>query len=176
VQLKTSVGLAYPRDRVFAVYRDQLLGTISKTLPDIRSVELISRVEDGPVIRQVSRWHGGGEIPGPLRQVLSEEMLSWTAHDTWDAKAMTCDWEIESLDAVSVGGKNSFLEEKMEGGTGTLIEIRGELKVDPGKIPGVPGWMGGVVGAALEAFLGGRTEPNIVACVRGIDQFLQHNP
>jgi hypothetical protein len=172
MELRADAHIPFPRDVVFAAYRDDITKVLAY-LPNVRNIEVKSRTDDGPLSVHVNIWHGGGEIPAAARAVLSESMLSWTDYATWNAEKLTCDWRIEThafTEAVTCKGHNVFLEETP--GT-TLLEIRGNLEIDAKKIRGVPGFLAGKVGRTVEEFLGGKIQPNLVETARGLTKYLE---
>ena len=171
MDLRADAHIPFPRDVVFAAYRDD----IAKMLPylsSVRSIEVQSRKDAGALSEIVSVWRGGGEIPAAARAVLSEAMLSWTDYATWDADTLRCDWRIETHalgEAVLCRGANAFLE---EGPGKTLLEIRGTMEIDAKKIRGVPGFLAAKVGRIMEEFLGGKIQPNLVETAKGLTSYL----
>ena len=172
MELRADAVIPFPRDIVFAAYRDDLTHVL-KFLPNVRGIEMKSHKEDGPRIERVNEWHGGGEIPAAARAVLSEAMLSWTDYATWHGDAFACDWRIEThafTEAVSCGGRNVFLE---DGPGKTVLQIRGKLEIDAKKIRGVPGFLAGKVGRTVEDFLGAKIQPNLVETIKGLEKYLE---
>jgi hypothetical protein len=171
MDLRADAVIPFPRDVVFAAYRDDLHHVL-EFLPNVRGIEVKSRKDDGARSDIVNVWHGGGEIPAAARAVLSEAMLSWTDYAVWHADEFACDWRIEThafVEAVTCGGRNAFLE---DGPNRTLMQIRGKLDIDAKKIRGVPGIFAGKVGRAIEDFLGAKIQPNLVDTVKGIEKYL----
>ena len=172
MELRSDARIPFPRDVVFAAYRDDLVKLLPY-LPNVRGIDVESRKDDGPRSDLVNIWHGGGEIPAAARAVLSESMLSWTDYATWDADKLTCDWRIEThalTEAVRCAGHNDFLE---DGPGKTLLVMRGKLEIDAKKIKGVPGFLAGKVGKIVEEFLVGKIQPNLVETAKGLEKYLQ---
>jgi hypothetical protein len=172
MELRADALIPFPREVVFAAYRDNITQVL-EYLPNVRSIDVKSRKEDGPRIEMVNVWHGGGEIPAAARAILSEAMLSWTDYATWDSGAYACDWRIEThafTEAVGCGGRNVFLE---DGPGKTILQIRGKLEIDAKKIRGVPGFLAGKVGRTVEDFLGGKIQPNLVETIKGLEKYLE---
>jgi hypothetical protein len=172
MELVADATLPFPRPVVFAAYRDDLTKLL-QYLPNVRNIEVKSRKEEGSRIDLVNLWHGGGEIPAAARAVLSESMLSWTDYASWDESKWTCSWRTEThsfTEAVDCRGVNNFLE--VDGGKGTRIEIRGDLKIDGKKIKGVPGFLAGKVAGTVESFLSAKIKPNLVEVTEGLKKYL----
>jgi hypothetical protein len=172
MELRADARIPFPRDVVFAAYRDHMVDLLPY-LPNVRSIEVSSRKEDGPVAQLVNLWQGGGEIPTAIRAVLGDSMLSWTDHATWNATTLRCDWRIETrafADALRIAGYDSFLEDAPGK---TRLEIRGSIEVDARRIRGVPGFLAGKVGRTLEDFLGSRIQANLVETSKGLTKYLE---
>lgn len=172
MELSCDARIPFPRDVVFAAYRDDLVKLLPY-LPNVRKIEIKSRRDDGPRSELVNIWHGGGEIPAAARAVLSESMLSWTDYATWLADQWACEWRIEThafTEAVQCRGRNEFLE---DGPGKTILQIRGTLEIDAKKIKGVPGFLANKVGKTVEEFLGNKIQPNLVETAKGLEKYLQ---
>jgi hypothetical protein len=159
VKLAADLGLAFPRQAVFAAYRDEL-PRVLEFLPNVRAIDMSSRQEDGAIVYQVAEWHGGGEVPAAVRGILTQSMLAWTDRAKWDAVAFSCDFRAESRSfpaGVQCRGRTSFLEAV----EGTLVEVRGAVEVDARKLPGIPGFLARQVGRSVEEFLVTRIQANL---------------
>jgi hypothetical protein len=170
MDLRIDARIPFPRLRVFAAYRDHIADLLPY-LPNVRSVTVQSRVDEGPVARLVNVWGGGGDVPAAIRAVLGDS-LSWTDFATWDEAALTCDWRTETAafgEALKCAGGNVYLE---DGPDKTLIEIRGSLVIDATRLRGVPRLFAGKVGRAIEEFLGGKISANLVETAKGVTQYL----
>ena len=172
MKIETTAEIAFPRNIVFATYRDHLVELVPY-LANVREITITSRVEAGDLVKFVNLWKGGGEIPAVVRKFLSAELLQWDDLATWNASDFTCDWQtiVPSFkDAVDARGHNTFIERRP--GVTTLT-ISGNLKVDAAKVKGVPRILAGTVGPAIEAFLVATIKPNLVAVARGVEKFLK---
>jgi hypothetical protein len=171
MQINAQILIPFPRSLVFATYRDQLLNLIPY-LPNVKGIEFKSRTEVDGLVNLVNIWHGGGEIPPPARALLSESMLSWTEHATWNAAEFTADWQIEThafTEAVDCVGKNYFLESA----GGTQLISKGKLAINRNKIDGVPHFLAQMIGGVVEEFLGSKIEPNLLQLGEGVCAYLE---
>jgi hypothetical protein len=172
MDLRADARIPFPPPVVFAAYRDHITELLPY-LPNVRSIAVTSRKDEGPIADLVNEWQGGGEIPGALRAVLSDAMLSWTDRATWNSDLLRCDWRTETrafTEALRCSGYDLFLE---DGPGKTLLEIRGALEIDAKKIRGVPGFLAGKVGRAVEEFLGARIQTNLVETAKGLTKYLE---
>jgi hypothetical protein len=172
MDLHADARIPFPREVVFAVFRDEL-DQLVPYLPSVRSIEITAREERGVVVENVIEWHVGANIPRPLRAVISESMMSWTDYATWDADTLTCDWHTEThafVGAVRCGAHDRFLE---DGPGKTLLEIRGALEVDGTKIRGVPALLAPRVGRTMESFLVDKIRSDLVKTTEGLAKYLE---
>jgi hypothetical protein len=170
MELRADANIPFPRPIVFAAYRDKLLDMVPY-LPNVRSIDIRKRDDEGQVVKLVNFWKGGGDIPPAARAFVSEGMLSWLDYATWDESEFTCSWKIEPqafTEAITCIGKNRFLED----GDKTRLEIRGEIAVDAKKVKGVPGFLAGKVSKAVEDLLISKIKPNLVSTADGLTKYL----
>jgi hypothetical protein len=170
MELHADARVPFPRDVVFAAYRDDMVKLLPY-LSNVRGIEIKSRKENAPVVEIVNQWHGGGEIPAAVRVILSESMLTWTDYATWDATALACDWRTETAlgQCMRASGRNVFFD---DGDGKTRLEVRGALEIDAKKIPGVPGFFAGSVGRLAEAFLAEKIQANLLETARAMAKHL----
>lgn len=171
MKLDVSTELNHPPEKVFEIYRDKLPELVSY-LPNVKSIEVKERKENGDSIFLLNRWKGGGDIPAVAKSFISEKLLEWDDHATWDAKALTCKWKTVAdalKDALTSEGENFF--EALPNGK-TRFRVVGEVKVDGKKVPGVPRLLSGAVGTAIETFLGATLKPNLLAVAKGVEKYL----
>ncbi|HLK37926.1 MAG TPA: hypothetical protein VKU41_14295 [Polyangiaceae bacterium] len=175
MQLSVDTHIPYPRAAVFALYRDDMKSLLPY-LPNVVSIEVTSRKDDGPVAQLVNEWRGGGDIPSAVRAVLGEKALAWTDYATWDETAAHCDWRTEThvfKDALRCSGRNRFIE---KGPRDTVLEIRGTLEVDATKIRGVPSFLAGRAARAIEDFLTTRIQANLTETAKAVAKYLEDHP
>jgi hypothetical protein len=171
--ISVDTHLTFPRELVFATYRDRIVELVSY-MPNVLSIEVKSRDEKDGTVCCVNEWHGGGEIPLAARAVLSEGLLSWTEYTIWHEADFTLEWRIEPhafTQAVYCSGKNRFLEQNQS----TLIENRGKLTINPEKIHGVPKIFRRQLAHLAEEFLGKQIEPNLEQMSEGVQHYLERS-
>jgi len=141
--------LPHPIAEVFAAYRDEL-PALAKFIPDVKSVEVVERKDEGDVARLLNRWRAAAQIPGPLKSFISEDKLMWMDHASWDAGRRQCTWSLDFpafKDAVTCKGETHFYDE----GGATRMTIAGDLQVDATKV-GAPRLIAGGLGKTIETF------------------------
>jgi hypothetical protein len=170
MEIRTDVTLAFPRERVFATYRDRL-EELRVYLPNIRALRVKSREVRGAEVDLVNEWTGGGEIPAVARSFLSESMLRWTDHATWVEASFVCDWRtvVHAFPgALLCSGQNRFVEASGK----TRIEFRGQLTCDASKVPGVPRLLARSINGTVEKLFVGKIGENLVAVGEGVGKLL----
>lgn len=171
MQLNASVYLPFPRPLVYATYRDQLL-TLAAQMPSVKSVVLKSRQEQGETVQQVFEWQGKSDIPAMLRTFVSEDLITWSDQATWKASDYSTDWKIQPhafREAITWAGQDRYLEE----GSGTRVESKGVLSIDPHKLQGVPGFLSGQVSQIAEQILAKQAEPNFIEMAQCVQAYLE---
>jgi len=183
VRIEADSILPYSRDVVFRAYRDDLPKVV-EFLPNVRSIEVKQRDEAGPVTTLFNVWHGGGEVPAAARALLDEKALSWDDHAIWDESKHQCDWTIHThafTDAVTSKGQTKLIELPPAGASGgerTRIELRGEFAIDLKKVRGIPSFLAGSVGKAVEGFLSKQITANLTSTTDALSRYLAktHTP
>ncbi|MBW4463835.1 MAG: DUF2505 domain-containing protein [Pegethrix bostrychoides GSE-TBD4-15B] len=169
--INASVFVPFPLALVYSTYRDHLPELVQQ-MASVKQVRLQSRQETNGTVQQVYEWHGKSEIPGMLKAFLSEDLLTWTDFATWKAAEYATDWRIQPQlfqDAVTWAGIDRYIAE----GSGTRIESRGELRIDPKRLQGVPFFLTGQVSHLAEEMLGKQAEPNFVEMSRHVKAYLE---
>jgi uncharacterized protein YndB with AHSA1/START domain len=175
MQLHADARIPFPRETVFAAYRDDITRLLP-FLPNVRAIEVKSRRDDGSRVEMVNEWRGGGDIPAAVRAVLGESVLSWTDYASWDGRTFSCAWRTETQafgDAMKCQGQNEFVE---DGAGATIVSVRGALDIDGRKIRGVPGFLAGTVGRAAEDFLASKIQANLLETAKGLERYLKESP
>lgn len=163
--------ISFDRDLVYATYRDKLM-ELGPYLPNVRSLQLKSRQEADQQVQQVLEWQGGGDIPAAARALLSPELFNWTEYDVWDNNEFTVDWRIEThayQEAVFCAGKNRFLDQ----GNCTLVESRGEVRIDLSAIHGMPPFLRSQLVNLVEELLSKKIAPNLVQMGQSVQKYLE---
>lgn len=166
--------LRHPLDAVFTTYRDDIAAFV-EYLPNVRKIEILERVEEGPIVRLHNRWHGSTELPAPLAQRLEERFLSWDDYAVWDARTSVCEWTIQPhsfRDAVRCRGKNTFVD---LGGGRTRLEISGELSIELERVPGVPSFLAGSLARTAESFLVRQIAANLASVSDALAAYLHED-
>ncbi len=170
MKLAAEVRLPFPRETVFAAYRDRI-AQILEFLPSVRTVEALSRQEESGVVLSSSDWYGGGEVPATVRGIITQSMLRWTSRARWDAGSFQCDWRAEAYafpEGVRCRGRTSFVDEP-EGRT--LLDVQGAVEVDARRLPGIPGHLKAPVGRSVEEFLVKRIGENLVETSQWFEKY-----
>jgi hypothetical protein len=172
MELHVDVPIPFARDVAFAAYRDDIVKLLPY-LPNVRSIEVRSRKDEGDRVHIVNDWRGGGEIPGAVRALLGESALAWTDDATWDSSKFECAWRTQTAafgEALRCSGTNSF---HAEGPDRSRLDVRGTIDVDAKKIRGIPGFLAGKAGRAIEEFLVSRIQSNLAETAKGLTRYLE---
>jgi len=171
MRIEADARIPFPRDVVFAAYRDNLPNLV-QYLPNVKSITVLDRKDEGNLCKLKNEWWAKGEIPRAAQSVIKPEMLSWYDHAEWNQDTFSNKWRIQMRvmeKVVSCQGGNSFEVE----GSGTVLKIRGDLNLDLKEVPGVPRFLAGTIGPTVEKFVVGMLKPNLVEVSKGIEQYLR---
>jgi hypothetical protein len=174
VRIEADSVLPFPRERVYRAYRDEL-PQFTSYLPNVRTIDVLSREEQGATTKLHNVWHGGGDIPGPLVKLLGDSKLSWDDYATWHHDEWTVEWKIRTsvfTEAVTCGGKNTFID---LGPDRTRLEIQGDISIDVKKVKGVPSFLAGSIGKTAENFLVKQITANLTSVSDALTRYLQAN-
>jgi hypothetical protein len=163
--------LAASTEQAFVTYRDRLLD-LAVYLPNVESIARLSREEreDGRVL-QVCRWQARSrQVPLLARPFVRREHLGWIDHAEWRLGELVCDWRFEFPSvpgAVRCEGRNQFLPDPQ----GCRFVVSGELSVNLGAVPGVPGFALGLA-PTVERFALNHVQPNLAAVAAALARLL----
>ena len=157
--IAVDLEIPFPRPLVYGTYRDQLEEQVAG-MDSVDRVEVKSRRQEQGQVYCVNEWHSNAQIPTPIRAVLGEKLFSWTDSAIWNESDFTVRWQIQThafTEAFSCEGSNRFRAE----GNKTIVEHRGELKIDPEKLTEIPWLLRGKIAKLSEKFLAQQTEGNL---------------
>jgi hypothetical protein len=170
VRIEADTIVPFSCDVVFRAYRDELPNVVAY-LPNVRSIEVKSRQEDGPIVKLHNVWHGGGDIPAAIRAVVDEKVLRWDDFASWDERTFTGTWSIRThafTEAVSCTGVTKMLPV----GDKCRVELTGDFGIEAKKLGGVPSFMAGSIGKAVESFLAKQITANLASTTEGLSRYL----
>jgi hypothetical protein len=170
MKLIIDARLPFPRETVFAAYRDDITKVL-EFLPNVRRIDPVWRKQDETAVHLVHEWRGGGELPATVRGIFDHRMLGWHDLSVWDHGSYVCDWKVESNsfpEGVRCRARTCFLE---EGATETLLHIRGMVEVDARHLPGVPAFLARSVARSLEEFVAAKIEANLRESIRWFEKY-----
>ena len=72
---------------------------------------------------------------------------------------------------VQCRGRTSY---KIDGDH-TILQIRGDLSIDAKSIPGIPRFLAGKAGPAIEKFVVNLIKPNLVSVASGLESYLRNS-
>lgn len=169
--LSVDTHLPFKRSLVYVAYRDKLIDLVPY-MPSVQQIKFISSKKEDGLLHLVHEWSGGAKIPQVARTFVSEDLLVWTEEQVWDESDFSIQWRIKThffTEAVYCAGKNRFLED----GSGTLIESRGELRIDPHQIKGTPRLLTVAIARVVEDSIAKQVTPNFLQMSEGVRQYLE---
>jgi hypothetical protein len=173
VEIKSESRIHHPRDAVFRAYRDRLSGIIAYN-PDIREVQVLSREEEGDIVKLHNVWISDRDIPSIVSKILKPEHLRWDDYAQWNNTGYYCDWTIKTrafTDSVSCAGRNTFVDD----GDSTRVILSGKLDIKLEHIPGVPSFLVRRIAPRLEQFIVSLITPNLERVNASLQRFLDEH-
>jgi hypothetical protein len=171
MKIHASTRVPFPREMVFRTYRDRLVDC-QPYLPNVKSIEVKQRADDGAITRLFNVWRARGEIPKIAQSIIKPEMLAWDDHAVWDESALTTEWRIEThmmRDHVKCGGKNVYTID----GDATVLTIDGDLTIDLRGVKGVPSFLAKAIAPAVEQVIVAMIKPNLLEVAKGVGKLLE---
>ena len=171
--IAVDLEIPFPCLLVYVTYRDRLEKQVAY-MNSVERVEVKSRRQEPGRIYCVNEWHSKVQIPTPIRAVLGEKLFSWTESAIWNESDLTVQWQIQThafTEAVSCAGSNYF----RAAGNKTVVENRGELKIDPEKLTAIPWLLRGQIASLSEKFLVQQTTMNLQQMGAAVRQELEKN-
>ena len=170
MKIRSETRLHHPIEKVFEAYRDRM-AEVAAFLPDVESIEVISRTEeDGKVILH-NEWRADVDIPAVATKFLKPEHLRWDDYATWDTGLRKCAWRIETR-VFSDGFTCAGTTELTEDGDGTRIVLDGDISISLSGVPGVPGFLGKRIAPQVEKFVVALIAPNLEKTNEAIGRYL----
>ena len=169
--ISLDLEIPFPCPLVYVTYRDRLEKLV-EYMDLVESVEVKSRRQEKGRVDCVNEWQSNAQIPAPVRAVLGEKLFSWTEYAIWNESDFTVKWHIQThafTEAVASAGKNRFRAE----GNKTLVEHRGELRINSQKLWSIPRVLRSQIAELSEKFLEQQIEGSLKQMVEGVRQELE---
>lgn len=170
MRLEVSIDIPFGRERVFRAYRDEL-PRLCGGLENVKEIIVRSRVEDAGVVRLSSLWRAQADVPSFARRYVPT-WIEWDDHAEWHEATYSARYRTESRlypPALDSRGEITFHETAR----GTRMHVRGELRFDASKVPGVPRLLVGTANPLVEKFLVAQVTPNFTGIAKSLEQLLR---
>lgn len=167
----------HPRERVFHLIRDDMTSLVPY-LPDVDVIEVLERRDEPGKVVIVNLWRGSQDrVPGAIKKFISRDTLSWKDHAVWDSEGRHADWRLEphvGKGLFECSGRTTVLPGADD--RSCRIQIQGELRVYPDRLPGVPGFLGRSIGGTVEKFVVDMLVPNMRKMASGVQRYFDERP
>ena len=173
MEITSEETIGYPMEQVWLVMRDHL-PELAQFLSGAESIEVEEREELGPGrLRLLNIWQGSGEkVPKAIRPFLSKNIMRLKDHAIWDESRKQVSWRFETFHfnkLFDCAGETRFSSTSNQH---TRIVIRGELKIYPDRVPGVPRFLAKKIGPTIERFVVDLVGSNMREISGSIQKFL----
>ncbi len=172
MKLEANSRIAFPLDRVWQVYLDELENLV-EYLPNVSRIERKGREEVDGTVKIVRLWTAKAKLPDVAAKVIRPEMLQWTDYATWDAKARRCEWRIESGALPKALECNGYTLYEQASDSASSVALRGDIVVHPEHVPGVPRLLARTVQPIVERVIVAAIEPNLRGVATGVEKYLR---
>ncbi len=173
MKLSATTIIAFPRDRVFTTWRDNLPSVVPH-LPSIRSVEVLERAEEsaGARVQMLNLWTAKLELPAIVAKLLNTKALSWTDRAEWRQlqDERLCTWRIELCNhpgLLSASGETRFLAREQR----TEVVLLGDLALDLARAS-APRILAVAAKPAIEGVIASALAPNLLQAAKGVEAYL----
>ena len=170
MELIATTKVGFPRDLVFKTYRDKLPELVPH-LPNVTSIVVKQRKDEGQKTTLVNLWTGRADIPAVAAKFVKQEMFQWTDFADWDEATYTCKWRSETgafPGLVECSGTTAYVE--VPGGT--ELRIVGNLVLHLSRAH-IPRLLSGTVTPVVEKIIIGNLKPNLLSTGQGVEKYLQ---
>jgi len=159
-------------NKVFLLIRDEMPSLVPY-LDDVQEIVVTQRREEGTSVHITNLWKGSADkAPKLVQKFLSPELLSWKDHATWhQGEVCYATWRLEP----KVGGRlfecsgKTSIRETTPGAC--EIQIQGDLRIYPERLPGVPRLLAGKLRGKVESFVVNMLVPNMQTMARGVQNY-----
>lgn len=151
---KNIIMVQQPLDIVWLTIRDQI-SELVPYLDDVAAIDTQQRREDEHnIVHLVNMWRADVSVPKVAAGIIDPSKLAWLDFASWEPMQHLCRWRIEpQFFAKRINCQGETRYETAMGGRGTRITFEGDITIDAGDLPGVPGFMQHSVSNAVESFV-----------------------
>ncbi|MFA6449321.1 MAG: hypothetical protein WCX65_07640 [bacterium] len=162
----------YSAHDVYFSFRDRMLEYV-KYCPNLTKIVVMDREDvDDNTTKMSIQWHGLGQIPDIIRNILKPEMISWEDFETWDLKATECRWVIKPYyfrEFVKCEGVWKF---EPCGENRCVATCKGVFDVNITRYPPFPTFLCKSASPAIEKMIGSYIQPNLKSVFTAVGSFI----
>ena len=171
MQLSIQSMIPFPIAKVYEAMRDHL-PELAKYMPNIESIEVISKVNENNVLQIVNQWNPAEtEIPKVAQPFIQADKIFWKDYATWTDAEYSCSWRLEMgfmPERVTCVGRTYFVQ---------LDENRTEMRVEGDltlQLQGlVPRLILGKATKVVETFVSKLVQPNFQKTTQALIDYLR---
>jgi hypothetical protein len=172
MKIEGTEKLTHPAKLVFETLRDRTPELVA-ILPNIEEVEVLERRDEPPVVHLYNRWQGAeGDVPRVVRPFIKKELISWNDRAAWNEEELRCRWEIEAAIAREIFSCKGNTTITPDGAERCTFTLRGEMQIDPDKVPGLPRFLSRKLKGPIERFIANAMRPNLTGIASAVQRYL----
>lgn len=166
--------VGYPLEQVFALVRDDM-PALRPFLPDVDEITVLERKDEPDGVRLINLWRASSRsVPSVVQRFVSADLLCWKDHAFWPRELREARWRLEPKVGGTLfecTGTTALLPGAREGTT--KIRVRGDLRVYPERLPGVPRFLASRVRGTIEKFVVDMLVPNMSSMAKGVRGYFE---
>ena len=175
MQFQCLDDVSQPAQKVFELLRDHQQDLVPY-LNDVEEIIVLERKDqDGGKVNIINLWRGSNaKAPAVVQKFLSPDLLSWKDHAVWHTEPpLRAEWRLEP----KIGGslfECDGVTTMLENGEGACkIQVKGDLRIYPERMPGVPKFLAGRLKSKIEAFVVRLLVPNLQTMALGVQAYFE---
>ncbi len=172
MKINVMYEFAFSAQDVYLSFRDRMLEYV-KYCPNLTKIVIMERADpDANTTSMRVQWHGLGQIPEIIRNILKPEMISWEDWETWDLRKLECRWVIKPYyfrEFVKCEGVWKF---EPRGDSRCLATCQGIFNVNITKYPPFPQFLVKSASPVIEKMIGGYIQPNLKSVFAAVGSFI----
>jgi hypothetical protein len=163
---------SYSAMEVYLTFRDRMPEYV-KFCPNLTKIVVMDR-EDLPDDKTKMRvqWHGLGQIPDVIRNILKPEMISWEDWEEWDMKSYECRWVIKPYYFREFVVSEGVWKFEPCGDNKCIATCKGIFNITITKFPPFPSFICKAASPAIEKMIGSYLPSNLKSVFTAVGSFI----
>lgn len=165
--------VGHSAEKVFHLLRDDMPSLVPY-LSDVEVIEVLECKELGEGrLNIINLWKGSNsKAPRMVQKFLTPDLISWKDHAIWHSEGITrAEWRLEPKHGGSLFECTGCTQITETTPGACRIQIDGDLKIYPERLPGVPRLLAGKLRSRIESFVVAMVVPNMQTMAKGVQAY-----